>query len=309
MGAGTRSPSSVLKERSLALPEEFRGGRIALLPVLAVVVSTACFQFGAAFAKGLYPSIGPIGASSLRLLFAAMILLALMRPWRTWPASPPWGALIGLGCTVAGAILFFYLAIDRLPLGVAISLQSLGPLSLAAFKANRPAHLLWVGVAGLGIWCLVGAEGTQGPIDPIGVSFALIAAISWAGYIVFGRVTAQGFGSGGAALALCLAALLVLPVALYQNGPSLFAPALLPLALLVAVLSAAIPFSLELYALPRLPARNFAVLTSLEPAFAVLAGLLMLAEVLTVRQVTGVALVIAASMGSVVSNPKRSGRS
>jgi inner membrane transporter RhtA len=278
---------------------------MAFLPVLSVVASTACFQFGAAFAKGLYPAIGPLGASALRLLFGAAILVILVRPWRRWPSSPPWSALLGLGACVAGAILFFYLAIDRLPLGVAISIQSLGPLTLAAIKANRPAHLFWVVLAALGIWCLVGTDGLNGTMDIVGVGFALIAALAWAGYIIFGRAAAQGFGSTGACLSLCVAALFVVPVAIVQNGAALFALELLPLALLVAALSAAIPFSLELYALPRLPARNFAVLTSLEPAFAVLAGLLMLGEFLTLRQITGVALVIAASMGSVLGRAPR----
>ncbi|MBU0555537.1 MAG: EamA family transporter [Alphaproteobacteria bacterium] len=277
------------------------GRGLALLPVLAVIGSTACFQFGAAFAKGLYPAVGPIGASALRILFAALILLALVRPWRHWPVQPPWLALIGLGTCVAGAILFFYLAIEHLPLGMAISIQALGPLSLAAMMASRRIHLLWVVLAGLGIWCLVGAGSGGAVVAPIGIVFALIAALSWAGYILFGRRVAGAFGTGGAALSLCVAALLVVPVGVVQNGPGLFALALLPLALLVAILSAAIPFSFELYALPRLPARSFAVLTSLEPAFAVLAGLLMLGERLSLLQLAGIAMVVVASMGSVMS--------
>ncbi|MCW2394284.1 EamA family transporter [Sphingobium sp. B8D3C] len=277
---------------------------LALLPVLAVVGSTACFQFGAAFAKGLYPSVGPIGASALRILFAALILLVLVRPWRAWPARPDWLALLGLGTCVAGAILFFYLAIAHLPLGIAISIQSLGPLTLAACMAKRALHLLWVALAGLGIWCLVGADSAKGALEPVGLLFALIAAACWAGYILCGRRVATSFGAGGAALSLCVAALLVVPVGMMQNGVGLFAPALLPLALLVAILSAAIPLSLELYALPRLPARNFAVLTSLEPAFAVLAGLFMLGERLSAIQLAGIAMVVTASMGSVMSRRK-----
>jgi len=250
-----------------------------LLPLLAILLAMACFQTGAAAAKQLYPAIGPIGTASLRLLLGGIILLVLVRPWRYWPANPPLLPLVGLGACMGATLLCFYLAIEHLPLGVALSIQILGPLLVAIFSSSRAIDLLWVALAGAGIWCLLGV----------------------AGCILFGRIVEPAFGKGTAALAVSVAALLVFPVGLAKVGTALFAPALLPLALLVALLSAAIPFSLELFAMPRLPARTFAVSMSLEPAFAVLAGLIFLREHLTWLQMAGILLVIGASAGSVLS--------
>jgi inner membrane transporter RhtA len=269
-----------------------------LLPLLAILLAMACFQMGAAAAKQLYPAIGPIGTASLRLLFGGIILLVLVRPWRYWPANPPLLPLVGLGACMGATLLCFYLAIEHLPLGVALSIQILGPLLVAIFSSSRVLDLLWVALAGTGIWCLLGVRASG---LSVGLVYGLVAAVGWAGYILFGRVVEPAFGKGTAALAVSVAALLVFPVGLVKVGTALFAPTLLPLALLVALLSAAIPFSLELFAMPRLPARTFAVSMSLEPAFAVLAGLIFLGEHLTWLQMAGIALVIGASAGSVLS--------
>jgi len=261
----------------------------------------ACFQVGAAAAKQLYPAIGPVGTASLRLVLGGAVLLVLVRPWRYWPARPPVLPLFGLGLCMAATLLCFYLAIERLPLGVALSIQIMGPLAVAIFSSSRALDLLWVALAGAGIWCLVGVGGAGLAIDPVGLGYALIAAMGWGGYILFGRVAGPAFGHGTAALAVSIAALLIFPFGFAKVGMGLFAPELLPMAMLVAMLSAAIPFSLELYAMPRIPARTFAVSMSLEPVFAVLAGLIFLGERLTLAQTAGVALVIAASAGSVLT--------
>ena len=272
-----------------------------LLPLLAILLAMACFQTGAAAAKQLYPAIGPIGTASLRLLLGGIILLVLVRPWRYWPTNPPLLPLVGLGACMGATLLCFYLAIEHLPLGVALSIQIMGPLLVAIFSSSRALDLLWVALAGAGIWCLLGGSASGLSVPPMGLAYGLIAAAGWAGYILFGRIVEPAFGKGTAALAVSVAALLVFPVGLAKVGTALFAPALLPLALLVALLSAAIPFSLELFAMPRLPARTFAVSMSLEPAFAVLAGLIFLREHLTWLQMAGILLVIGASAGSVLS--------
>jgi len=273
-------------------------GRL-VLPVGAVILAMAAFQVSASFAKGLFPAMGSLGAAAIRLLLGALMLVALTRPWRNLPARPPWGALVGLGASVAGAVVLFYAAIERLPQGVAISLQFLGPLGVALAGSRRPRDLVWAAMAAGGVWALVGQGAFgAGRLDPLGVLFALGAALGWAGYIVFGRRTGAVAGRVGAAFATAIAAALVLPIGLTASGAAMFTPALLPLAAAVALFSTVVPFSLELFAMARMPGRTFAVLTSLEPAFGCLAGLILLHERLTVAQGLGVAAVIAAAAGA-----------
>jgi inner membrane transporter RhtA len=281
-----------------ALPERFA----RILPFAATLGAMACFQTGAAIAKSLYPAVGPQGAAALRLGLGAALLVILIRPWRSWPRPAPIAPLIGLGVAAGGAVLFFYMAIARLPLGVAISLQFLGPLSVAVVSSRRPTDLLWAALAAGGVWSLVGSGAQGSTIDLLGVASALCAAGCWAGYILSGRVASAAFGGSTAALATSIAALVVLPWGLLKAGPALFSPQVLPLALVVALVSTAIPFSLEIYALPRMPARTFSVFTSLEPAFGVISGVLLLGERLTLTQIGGVALVITAAAGSAWSS-------
>lgn len=275
-----------------------RKGPGILLPILAVVSAMAAFQIGAAFAKNLFPSIGPQGAAALRLLFGSIMLLALVRPWRNWPKNPPLLSLAGLGLAMAGAIQMFYLAIDHLPLGIAIAIQFLGPLAIAVFGSRRAIDLVWAALAAAGVWCLVAISSDGKPIDLAGVGWALGAAVSWASYILLGRRVTSVFGNSTAAIAVSIAAIVILPIGFAHAGMALFAPELIPLALAVALFSAAIPFSLEFFAMPRLPPRVFAVFMSLEPSFGVLFGFLILQERLTPFQIAGIAMVIAAAAGA-----------
>ncbi len=273
------------------------------LPLLATLGAMACFQIGAAFAKSLFPAVGPLGAVTLRLGFGAVMLVAIARPWRNWPRPAPIWPLLGLGAA-AGAVAMFYLAQSRLPLAVAISLQFLGPLAVAVFGSRRPIDLLWAALAAVGVWCLVGARAAA--VDPLGLGFALCAAVAWASYILCGRAASAAFGGATAALASSIAAILVLPFGVAQAGAALLAPATLPMALLVALLSTAIPFTLELYALPRLPARTFATFTSLEPAFGVISGWVLLDQHLALSRIAGVAVVITAAAGAAWSSSRPS---
>jgi inner membrane transporter RhtA len=273
--------------------------RRLLLPIAAVVLAMAAFQVSASFAKQLFPVMGALGAASLRLLLGALMLLALTRPWRGLPKDTPWVAIVGLGVSTAAAVAMFYGALSRLPQGVAIALQFLGPLGVALFGSRRLRDLVWAALAAAGVWALVrqGMSGA-GPIDPLGVAFALGAALGWAGYILFGRRTGAVPGRIGAALSTAIAAVLVLPVGVATAGWAMLTPALLPLAAVVALFSTVIPFSLELFAMARMPARTFAVLTSLEPAFGCLSGLILLRERLSPAQILGVAAVIVAAAGA-----------
>jgi inner membrane transporter RhtA len=182
--------------------------------------------------------------------------------------------------------------------------QFLGPLVLAIVMSRGLVDLLWVALAALGIWCLLGS-GATGHIDPVGILFALGAAVSWAVYILAGKAAGDSLGSAAAPASLGIAAIILLPVGAVSTGTALLDPSILPLAALVAIVSATIPFWLELYAMLRLPTRTFSVLMSLEPAFAVLFGLVMLGERLSLVQTLGVALVIGSSMGSVLTIRER----
>lgn len=280
---------------------ETRANALAiLLPVAAVLTATAAFQVGASLAKSLFPVLGPQGTATLRIILGALMMLAVTRPWRAWPAKAPLLPLLGLGLATAGAVLFFYLALGRLPQGVAIALQFLGPLSVAVAGSRRMADLVWTALAAAGVWALVGQDLGAGPggLDLLGVVWALCAAASWAAYIVWGQAASRAFGHATAPLAISIAALVILPFGVAQAGVDLLRLELLPWALLVALVSTAIPFSLEMYALPRLPAKTFAVLTSLEPAFGALFGLMLLNELLAPAQLVGVAAVIAAAVGA-----------
>jgi inner membrane transporter RhtA len=270
-----------------------------LLPIAAVVCAMAAFQVSASFAKQLFPVMGALGAAALRLSLGALMLVAFTRPWRGLSRDAPWIALAGLGLSTGMAVALFYGAISRLPQGVAIALQFLGPLGVALFGSRRPRDLVWAALAAAGVWALVGQGAVGGgPIDPLGVACALGAALGWAGYILFGRRTGAVSGRIAATISTAIAAVLVLPLGVASAGASMLTPSLLPLAALVALFSTVLPFSLELFAMARMPARTFAVLTSLEPAFGCLSGFVLLQERLTTAQVAGVAAVIAAAAGA-----------
>lgn len=281
------------------------GGLVAIaLPLAATVLAMLGFQVGASLAKQLFPQVGIVGTVTLRLTLSAIMLAAITRPWRNWPRPAPLLSLLGLGVSVTAAVLFFYLAIGRLPQGMAIALQFLGPLSVAVFGSRRLRDLFWAGLAIAGGWLLLGAGVSLKGIDPLGVVWALCAATGWACYILSGRSTGKAFGNSAATLAIGIAALIVLPFGAAQAATVFHRPELIPLALLVALISAALPFSLEMYALPRVPARTFAVFTSLEPAFGVLSGMVMLHERLSLAQMAGVTLVIGAAAGAAWSSAR-----
>ena len=268
------------------------------LPLAATLAAMASFQAGASLAKGLFPAIGPEGAATLRLCLGALMLLAITRPWRAWPKPAPLIPLFVLGISMGLTITLFYLALSRLPQGIAIALQFLGPLAVAIAGSRRPTDLVWALLAGAGVWLMVGTTAGRARIDSLGVAFAIGAAIGWGNYIIVGRAAGAAFGRSTAALAVSIAALDAAPIGLWRAGSALFSPNLLPLALVVALLAAALPFSLELYALRRLQARTFATFTSLEPALGVLSGFVLLHERLSLVQVAGVGAVIAAAAGA-----------
>ncbi|MGD6979464.1 MULTISPECIES: EamA family transporter [Citricoccus] len=267
--------------------------------VVLVIGACVSLQFGAAVAVQLFPVLGPWGVTTLRLGLAAVVLLGLVRPRvRAWTRSQ-WTAVVLFGISMGAMNGVFYAAIDRIPLGVAVSIEFLGPLVLAALLARRWVDGLWVAVAlaGMALLALDSASGDSA-LDPVGVFFALVAGAFWMAYILTSkRVGALVPGSGGLAVALVVATAVVAPLGVPGAAGAFADPALLGLGLLVALLSSVVPYSLELNALRRLPPAVFSILLSLEPAFAALFGWLLLGQESGLLRTLAVVLVVAASAG------------
>ncbi len=275
-------------------------------PILIVLIAMGSFQVGASFAKQLFPLVGPQGASALRLTLSACILWSFNRPWRGPIARAAIPPLIFYGVALAGLNFFFYLAVQRIPLGVAVAIDFLGPLAVAVLHSRRRGDLAWVALAVVGIVLLAPIGGSVTALDPLGVIYCGGAALSWAFYIVFGRKVGSLVPSGHAtAIGVALAAVLILPLGIAQAGWGLLSLSVLPLAAVVATLSSALPNSLEMIAMKRLPAQLFGLLMSLEPAVGALCGWLILGEALTSRQEVAIVCVVLASGGATLTTSNR----
>ncbi|MFI5766383.1 EamA family transporter [Streptomyces sp. NPDC051563] len=272
-------------------------------PVALVVTAGVSVQFGAALAVMLMPRAGAAGVVTLRLAAAALVLLLVCRPKVRGYSRSDWSTVVWFGVAMAGMNGFIYQAIDRIPLGPAVTLEVLGPLVLSVVVSRRLLNLLWAGLALAGVVLLsTHGGGGLGGLDPLGVAFALAAGGMWAAYIVFSARTGRRFPQmDGLALAMAVAAVLSLPLGVIEAGSALLRPGTLLLGLGVALLSSVLPYTLELLALRRLPAPTFAILMSLEPAIAATAGFLILNQALSALDAAAIALVIVASMGAVRS--------
>lgn len=269
-----------------------------------VVVGLACQEVGAALAVGLFPHAGPLGVVMMRLVFSALVLLALARPALRGHTRSDWAAVVRFGVVLALMNALFYLALERLPLGVTVTIEVLGPLVLSIVASRRASAWVWAGVAFAGVVALGG--GGWDRLDPVGVAFALGAAVSWAGYILASaRVGAAFPRLDGLALAMTVGAVLSLPFGIADAGAALLRPDLLALGAAVAVLSSTVPYALELVALRRLAASAFSVLMSLAPAVAALAGFVLLGQHLAWLEIAGIALVVLASIGAVRAAGRR----
>lgn len=271
----------------------------ALLPILLIVAAMASIQTGAAIAKlALFPHAGAMGTTALRVSLAALILLVVWRPWRRWPRARDLGWIAIYGAALGVMNLLFYLALRTIPLGVAVALEFTGPLAVAILGSHRPLDFAWAALAAAGVILLLPLTGFTQALDPLGIAFALGAGACWAAYIVFGKRAGQGHAGTATAIGMVVAALIAAPVGYVAVGAGLFDPRLLPAALAVAVMSSALPYSLEMVALKRLPQRTFGILMSLEPAIGALSGLVLLHEQLSAIQLLAVAAIIAASVGA-----------
>ncbi|MEI3867567.1 EamA family transporter [Microbacterium sp. CCNWLW134] len=271
--------------------------------VLLVVAGLACQEVGASIAVLLFPQVGPLGMVLLRLAFSAVLLLAIARPALRGHSRAAWRAVILFGLVLALMNGLFYLALERLALGVTVTIEVLGPLILSIVASQRASAWLWAVLAFAGVVALGG--GGWDRLDPIGVLYALGAAASWAFYILASaRVGREFRGLDGLAIAMAVGAIVMLPLGIWDAGSALLRWDLLALGAAVAVLSSTIPYALELIALRRLPAAAFAILMSLAPATAALAGFLLLGQELAWLELVGIALVIAASIGAVRSSAR-----
>ncbi|MFI5827619.1 EamA family transporter [Streptomyces sp. NPDC051578] len=275
-------------------------------PVALVVSAGISVQFGAALAVMVMPRTGAAGVVTLRLAAAALVLLLVCRPKVRGYARADWITVFWFGVTMAGMNGLFYQAIDRIPLGPAVTLEVLGPLALSVVVSRRLVNVLWAALALTGVALLAGHGGGFGGLDPLGAAFAVGAGGMWAAYIVFSARTGRRFPQAdGLALAMAVAAVISLPLGVVEAGSDLLVPSTLALGLGVAVLSSVLPYTLELLALRRLPAPTFAILMSLEPAIAASAGFLVLHQGMSLGDALAIALVIAASMGAVRSQAGR----
>jgi inner membrane transporter RhtA len=256
-------------------------------------------QIGAALAQHLFPAVGALGTTALRVGLAAMILMAIRRPSLKRLGRADWRALVLYGASLGLMNLCFYLALRTIPLGVAVAVEFTGPLVVAAALHRSRLDILWLVLAAGGL-ALLAPWGGQA-LDPAGLLWALGAGLFWGLYILFGQAAGR-IGEGAAsALGMAVAALVVIPFGVVSAGARLADPALLPLALSVAVLSSALPYSLEMFALTRLPRSTFGTLMSLEPAIGALAGFVLLGQQLSLRQGGAIAAIILASTGAALS--------
>ncbi|HKP20989.1 MAG TPA: DMT family transporter [Thermoleophilaceae bacterium] len=266
-------------------------------PTVLVLGGIASVQFGAAFAKTVFDEVGPGGAVFLRVGFAAVILCALWRPALRGRSARDWRLIIAYGFVLAGMNFTYYESLDRIPLGIAVTFEFVGPLGVAILGSRHALDLLWVALAAAGI-LLLSDFGTA-DLDPAGVALALTAGGFWATYILLVQRVGRAM-EGGQPLALAMAAgtIMISPVGIGQGGGELLSLSILVIGAGVAVLSSVIPYTFELEALRRMPANVFGVLMSLEPAAASLAGFIILGEDLVAREIVAIGLVVAASAGA-----------
>jgi inner membrane transporter RhtA len=277
----------------------FKSTSIAL-PVGVLAIAMVSVQVGAALVKGLFPAVGVAGATTLRLAIASVILAAVWRPWRLRPTAREAGSIVVYGVAMGCMNFCFYSALSRIPLGIAVALEFTGPLAVAIAASHRALDYVWVALAALGLLALLPMG--HGAVSGVGIAFALGAGVCWALYIVFGRKAGDAHGGITTAVGTLIGALVIAPIGVVQAGGSLFNPAVLPAALGVAVLSSALPYSLEMFALTRIPTRTFGVLMSAEPALGALSGLAFLHERLSLIQWAAILSIMAASAGSAATS-------
>jgi Predicted permease, DMT superfamily len=258
-------------------------------------------QSGASLAKSLFPLIGAPGVTALRIALGTLILVVIFKPWRLRFKKEQRLPLLFYGLSLGAMNYMFYLSIQTIPLGIAVALEFTGPLAVALFSSRRPVDFIWVVLAVLGLWFLLPLGQNVSHIDLTGAALALGAGACWAIYILTGQRAGEEHGPATVALGSLIAAIVFVPIGMAQATESIWQWSILPVGLAVAVLSTALPYSLEMIALTRLPTRIFGTLMSMEPALAAVSGMVFLGETLTLTQTLALCSIIAASMGSTLT--------
>lgn len=268
------------------------------LPLLAVLGSVTALGLGTSLAKQLFPQVGSLGTTALRVGFSALLMLLVWRPWRWALSRADALSLLRYGVALGFMNLLFYQSLKTIPFGVAVAIEFSGPLAVACWGSRRSIDFVWIALAIVGLGLLLPLGHSVSTLDPLGVGYALAAAVCWATYIVFGKRVGHLHAGHSVALGLSVAALTVVPFGVVHAGADLLQPGVLALGLAVAAISSALPISLEMVALKRLTPAAFGVMISLEPAVAALLGLLILHEQLTALQWLAIVLVMGAAVGS-----------
>ena len=269
-----------------------------LMSVLLLLVAMISIQAGASLAKSLFHSVGAPGAVALRTALATLMLVLVLRPWRTRIFSGSWRALIVYGVSLGLMNFLYYLALRTLPLGITVAIEFTGPLAVAVLSSRRPIDFLWIVLAVAGLALLLPIAHTQANVDAKGVLFAFGAGACWALYIVFGKRAGADYGPQAVALGSVIASIIVIPIGVAEAGATLLSATALRYGAAIALLSTALPYTLEMIALTRLPARTFGILMSIEPVFGALVGWLMLHEQLALAQWIAIGMIILASVGT-----------
>lgn len=269
------------------------------VPFLAVLGSVTALGVGTSWAKqALFPVVGAQGTTAVRVGLSALLMLMLWRPWR-WRLSRADAQAVALYGAALGAMnLMFYLSLQTLPFGLAVAIEFAGPLAVAIWSSRRAVDFVWVALAIVGLALLLPLGLSGSTLDPLGVLYAVGAAVFWALYIVFGKRAGHLHAGQSVSLGLLVAALVVVPVGVAHAGAALLSPSVLLVGVAVAAISSALPISLEMMALKRLPKEAFGIMISMEPAVAALLALALLGERLDTVQWLAIGCIVAASMGS-----------
>ncbi|MNB86286.1 Threonine/homoserine exporter RhtA [compost metagenome] len=271
------------------------------LPIVVILIAMLSIQSGASLAKSLFPIVGAQGVTALRIALGTLILIVIFKPWRLRFKKEQRLPLLLYGLSLGAMNYLFYLSIQTVPLGIAVALEFTGPLAVALFASRRAVDFVWVVLAVLGLWFLLPLGQDVSQIDLTGALLALGAGACWAVYILTGQRAGEEHGPATVALGSLIAAIVFVPLGMAQATESIWQWSILPVGLAVAVLSTALPYSLEMIALTRLPTRIFGTLMSMEPALAAMSGMVFLGETLTFTQTLALCSIIAASMGSTLT--------
>lgn len=270
-------------------------------PVLLIFISMISVQGSASIAKYLFPVLGPEGMTAWRLFFSAIMLILIFKPWRKTLTKQALKYIFLYGISIGCMNLAFYNAIARIPLGIAVAIELTGPIMVAMCSSRKVLDFIWLGVAIIGLAMLLPIEQASSNLDPKGILFALLAGSGWACYILFGRKASTIYGSASVAIGSVIASCFLFPIGIWQSGSTMFSLELLPMVFLVSLLASAIPYGLDMIALPKLPAQTFSTLMSLSPVFAALSGLIVLHEQLTHNQCLAIIFIITSSIGTVLT--------